>query len=382
VLAAALALLASSVGLVVAFARVHVRGGLRVEARLGLGELARALGAARAAWLVVFAVASGLTLVARTLQLRALARRRVLVSEPSLINSGPAPPLVSEPSLINSGPAPPLVSEPSLINSPGPPPAASEDPPSTSAVWRAVSVSALAHNLLPGRLGEAIRVLLLAREADIPPAAATAAVALERLLDLIALLAVTCVPSLLLGRAAGPLRHTSLIGATTAAVLVAALGLLWRHHATAIACLQRVRPSLARALTGFIDGLSAVATPRRLLAAAVPSLTLPVLLTLANAAALHAFGLHASHALALVAVTQLAVAVPSAPSSVGVYHAVATWLLATTGEPAAPTAAFAISTHALAVASSSALGAIALFGRSRRASGAPSSPPGGRGATR
>ena len=53
--------------------------------------------------------------------------------------------------------------------------------------------------------------------------------------------------------------------------------------------------------------------------------------------------------------------IPSAPSSVGVYHAAVTWLLPSLGAPLAQAAAFAIVTHAIGVVSFVALGTISLL---------------------
>jgi hypothetical protein len=111
---------------------------------------------------------------------------------------------------------------------------------------------------------------------------------------------------------------------------------------------------------GLAEGLSALGSPSRLAEAALTSLAIPATVAACYAAAAHAFGigLPQGGALLMVAAVFLAIAVPSAPSAVGVYHAVAGWVLAGYGAPVAAAAAFALSTHAIGVLEFILLGGI------------------------
>src|SRR2546430_1956179 len=104
-------------------------------------------------------------------------------------------------------------------------------------------------------------------------------------------------------------------------------------------------------------------TRGRLAEAALSTLCIPIALAGTYGSALYAFGLEglpAGTTLVLVAAILFAIAIPSAPSSVGVFHAVATWTLTALGAPPATAAAFALVTHAIGVVSFIGLGAVAL----------------------
>jgi uncharacterized protein (TIRG00374 family) len=227
----------------------------------------------------------------------------------------------------------------------------------------------MAQNLLPARLSEAARVVALVRAEKVRPASATGAVVFGRVLDLVAVLATTCIPFVLvperLPAAAGaPALHVfAVAGSVVAALLVLLLVLVQRRQAWLVERAGRVRPWLAHAVGGFVEGLSALRDRRRLGWAALASLAIPPTLALTYGAALLAFGLGGlpvGTALLLTAVVLFAIAVPSAPSSVGVFHAAATLTLTKLGAPAAQAAAFALVVHAIGVVSFISLGAVAL----------------------
>src|SRR6478672_5120187 len=149
-LVTAVGMVVSAVALVLAFARVELDGGLHLEPRFHLADLKAALAAARLGWLAGFALLNVASVLPRSWQLRTLARRR----------DGTAPSFV--------------------------------------AAYHACAIAMLAQNVLPARLGEAARVVALGRADDVAPANAAAAVVFGRVLDLISLILVVCVPSLLL----------------------------------------------------------------------------------------------------------------------------------------------------------------------------------------
>jgi uncharacterized protein (TIRG00374 family) len=309
----------SAVALLLAFWRVRFVGGLSVTPRVHLDELATAMRGVRGGWLLAYGALNISTLAIRAFQLEAAARRR----------DGKAP--------------------------------------RWYACYQAVAVGMMAQNVLPARLSEAARVVALTRADDVSAFSATGAVVLARVLDLAALLAVTCVPPLLLDLPAASTRGLRLgaeIGTVAAALLIALLIVLYRRRAALAERASRVRPWLGRLLAEFADGLSAIADRRRLAAVTVTSLAIPITLALQYGAAMLAFGLGglpSGTTLVLVAAILFAIAIPSAPSSVGVFHAATTFVLVGLGAPAAQAAALALVTHAVGVVTFVVLGAVALM---------------------
>jgi len=307
-------ILVSAVALVLAFGEVHVAGGLRVTAKVHWTDLRASLVAAQPGWLVAFVALNVASLAPRAFQLRALARRR------------------------------------------------DGAPPRLAATWHACALGLLAQNLLPARLGEAARVVALSRGGGVSAAGAASAVLLGRVLDLVALIAVVCVPSLWLDPSPR-LRLPATVGSALAAALVLALWLTYRAREAISRRAHRSGPRLGRLADELTDGLSALGSGARLASASVSSLAAPIVIAGCYGCALYAFGLGglpAGSSLILVATILLAISVPSAPSSLGVYHAAVTWLLPHLGATTAQAAAFAIATHALGVVTFVSVGALSL----------------------
>ena len=181
-----------------------------------------------------------------------------------------------------------------------------------------------------------------------------------------ALLLVTCVPSIALGLAAADTRAMHVfaaVGSAVAALMVTLLAILYRKRAAVAAWGHSHRKWLGQLVEGLADGLSALGSRRRLVEASWSTLAIPVALAATYGSALYAFdlgGLPTGTTLVLVAAILFAIAIPSAPSSVGVFHAVTTWTLTALGAAPARAAAFALVTHAIGVVTFIGLGAVAL----------------------
>jgi uncharacterized membrane protein YbhN (UPF0104 family) len=225
----------------------------------------------------------------------------------------------------------------------------------------------MAQNLLPARLSEAARVVALVRAEDVRASTVTGAVVFGRVLDLVALLLVTCVPSIALGLAAANTRAMHVgaaVGAGVAALLVGLLVWFYRRRVAVVLWAERQREWLGQLAAGFAEGLSALGSRRRLAEAALSTVIIPLALAATYGCALYAFnlgGLPTGTTLVLVAAVLFAIAIPSAPSSVGVFHAVTTWTLTALGAPVAQAAAFALVTHAIGVVTFVGLGGVAVM---------------------
>jgi uncharacterized membrane protein YbhN (UPF0104 family) len=308
----------SAVGFLFAFWHVHVRGGFSVDPRVHLSQLREALAGVRPLWLLAFAALNVSTLILRAFQTQSLVRRR---------DGGE---------------------------------------PRWRAAWQSVTVGMMMQNILPARLSEAARVVALVRADDVRASTVTGALILGRILDLVALLAVTCVPSIALGLAAANTRAMHIfaaVGSIVSALMVTLLVVFYRKRAAAAAWGHSHHQWLGHAVEGLADGLSALGSRRRLIEASWSTVAIPIALAATYGCAFYAFdlgGLPTGTTLVLVAAVLFAIAIPSAPSSVGVFHAVTTWTLTALGAEPARAAAFALVIHAIGVVTFIGLGAIAL----------------------
>ena len=249
---------------------------------------------------------------------------------------------------------------------------------SFGAAFRATAVGYAATTIFPARAGEVIRPYFLARsEASTSGMSATGAFAtiiLERMLDVIAVVALLASFVFVFGRdltAANPVAFTAVkwtgatVGAVTLAGLIVAFVLAGdpARLAQAMTRLEQVMPSslaglIARIAEKFATGLGAVRRPGRLLGALAWSIPLWLSIACGIWSVAEAFRLTIpfTGSFLLVALLVLGVAVPT-PGAVGGFHE-AFRLGATTfyGVPDARAVGAAIVLHVISIGPSLALG--------------------------
>jgi phosphatidyl-myo-inositol alpha-mannosyltransferase len=248
--------------------------------------------------------------------------------------------------------------------------------PDTAIAWapvaRATMIGVMASALVPGRLGEPTRVVVLTRRLDGPTGPMLAIVAgtvvsqtLINLLALGVLLAVTFTSV--------PLAHGHAAGIASALAVPLAVCLLvlfgprllalgqrsgWRRVANAANAVGRVL-NLAR------RGLLVFARPRHALAAIASQLLAWALQWLACYVVLLALGLQSQTGLAAAAAILLAVnlsaVLPATPSNVGVFQAACVVVLAAYGVGAGQGLAYGIILQAIEVVTALMLGIPALL---------------------
>ena len=210
--------------------------------------------------------------------------------------------------------------------------------PSFGNAFRATAVGAAASSILPARAGEVIRPYFLARHERMSATGAFATVVLERVLDILTVLALLAVYVFLLRPADQSTNHVALAavtwgGGTAAVVAVVTLAVLFvlagnpSRLGETLSRLERVLPSklagmLARIAEKFATGLGAIRKPGRLLVALALSVPLWLSIALGTWAAAEAFHLAISFAgsFLVLAVLSVGVAVPT-PGAVGGFHA-------------------------------------------------------------
>jgi hypothetical protein len=243
-------------------------------------------------------------------------------------------------------------------------------------LWAAIAMGWTVSVLLPGRLGEIARPLLLSRRAAIDGSAALGSVVLERLFDVVTIL---CMLAAYLVLAPPPAALTA-DGATTLAALRSAgiallatllvagiLAMAAARSATtrerAEAAIERVLPGrLAVLLSSFLRGMSGLRSTTGVAGILISSAALwgtvlvtYVLLFRAMAIDVPWFG-----SIPLLTLLVIGAAVPT-PAGVGAFHKVAQiGLVGLLGVPNEPAVAYAIVSHAVAFLPLAALGLLLL----------------------
>jgi uncharacterized protein (TIRG00374 family) len=209
--------------------------------------------------------------------------------------------------------------------------------------FRATTVGFAASAVLPARAGEVIRPYFLARQTPKVPngrmtaTAAFATIILERLLDVVTVLALLAAFVFFFGRNLNAVNPTGFAlvkwaGASAAAVSMTALVVLFvlagdpERLGRTMARLEQVLPSkvaglLAKLAEKFAHGLGAIRRPGRLLASLAWSLPLWLCIALGIWAMAKAFDLAIpfTGSFLMIALLTLGVAVPT-PGAVGGFH--------------------------------------------------------------
>ena len=221
-----------------------------------------------------------------------------------------------------------------------------------------------ANNVLPARLGELVRSHYLGDREGVSRASALGTVVVERVVDLVAVVAIASAALLVLS-VRGVVAGAVLVGAGVAGLFLVALGLGIIAHrlpgADRIAAIVGRWPrigDLGRSLQG---GLSVAARPRTLVEALLASAAAWSCSILALAAMGQALGLELSmgQAALMTSGIALASAIPAAPSNIGTFEAAAVATGAAVGLPPESALAVGLLSHAMILAVTSIGGAIA-----------------------
>jgi glycosyltransferase 2 family protein len=239
----------------------------------------------------------------------------------------------------------------------------------------------LANNVLPARLGELVRSHYLGDREGISRASALGTVVVERIVDLVAVVAIASTALLVLS-VRGVVASAVLVGAGVAGLFLVALALGIVAHRLPGA--DRVRVAVerwpqVRKLAGSLQGGLAVAgRPRTLAEALAVSACAWTVAILAWAAVGQSIGLHLSigQAALIASGVALASAVPAGPSNLGTFELAAVEIGKAIGVPADSAFALALIVHAAILVVTSVGGAVALarLGWVRRTDADPGPP--------
>jgi uncharacterized membrane protein YbhN (UPF0104 family) len=217
----------------------------------------------------------------------------------------------------------------------------------------------LMNTVLPARVGEFVRAFLIGRIPEIGTPTALATIAIEKVLDLSAVAVMVLLlpivwpvetwPAWLV-----PVAYTS-VGMVAAGLVTLAVMLLLRHRVTAlVAWLERRLPAIGRlglsALAGsLLEGLAALGQPKLLPGVVIWSslVWIGAMITVWTGIAGVGIGVGLAAVLLVLIVTNIGMAVPSAPGYVGVFHYLVVLCLEPFGIEATAAAGGALLIHAL-----------------------------------
>ena len=243
-------------------------------------------------------------------------------------------------------------------------------------LYPVVIIGYMANNVLPARLGELVRALLLSqREPEVSAPASIATLSVERLYDGLTLLTIGAVAAPVL-LAAGLFDGASASYRTTALLL--AVGVMLSFVValagfTALAVSQRAvnglitatrilpgrfRPLAAEIIRGFVEGLGTLNSPRKHVTLFLISLPVwlaeaGVYLILAYSFDLHtyfpSFWLLALAVLLVMVTSNLVTAIPASVGGIGPFEVVAQQTLVGLGIGAAAAASYSVAVHLVAL---------------------------------
>ncbi|MEW6355403.1 MAG: lysylphosphatidylglycerol synthase transmembrane domain-containing protein [Planctomycetota bacterium] len=238
----------------------------------------------------------------------------------------------------------------------------------------AVLIAFTANNVLPARIGEFVRPAIIKVRYEKSFTATFATVAVERLLDLVALgviLGYVCIfwPIPLHGGGgetpgAGGFDAVKagvflvvMIGGALAFVLVMRL---WPERVKRLVAWQR---TLLKLVDSFVVGLKFIDNLRHVILTLLYSLLVWAMAALSMYFSALAFGLTITYPGACMSLlcVALAVAIPQGPAFVGTFHWASQLAMQMLGNAAAPSASFGIQAHAVAVLPVTLCGLIALW---------------------
>jgi glycosyltransferase 2 family protein len=248
-----------------------------------------------------------------------------------------------------------------------------------------VLIGYLGNAVLPARMGDPVRAVLVGRREAIPASSAFGSVVLERAVDTLTL-ALIIFPAAAISGAPDWLVRAAGLAAVLAAAVV---GIAQTRVPVRVLDAARVRS--AEGIVPWIDrverfaiGMNTNGRPRALAAAAALSVVAWLLDGTIYWACGRAVGIDLPFAGAMLvsAITVLGTAIPSAPGYVGTFELAASTVAQGLGVPAAAALAFAVLVHALTVLPLAIGGAISLVWIGARfedlsADGTSAAPAGG-----
>ncbi len=228
----------------------------------------------------------------------------------------------------------------------------------TGSLFSALAIGYAANTFVPAHLGEVLRAYVVGKKRGVPSSAAFASIVVERIVDVVSLIAVM---ALVVGLHPFPgwvvQSGYAMLGG--ALLLLGALIGLKRFGSAAAAILHRILSPLPAPLgrrletlvLDFCSGIMPLKSAWHYLGVGVLSVAIWVCYALSNYACLKAFHLVTGHdlpwyaALVVLVVTTISVVIPSTPGYVGTYHYLCQVALVMFGVSTSEALSFAVVSH-------------------------------------
>lgn len=246
-------------------------------------------------------------------------------------------------------------------------------------MWGYLAIGYAANNILPARLGELVRSHYLGDREGISRASALGTVVVERVVDLVAVVAIASVALLILS-VRGVLVSAVFVGAAVAGLFLAILAIgIVAHRLPGIdrlAALVERWPAIRELGRSLQGGLGVVGRPRTLVETLLTSVAAWACSILAIAALSQALGapLSIGQAALMTSGIALAGAIPAAPSNIGTFEAAAVVVGTTIGLSGETALAIGLLSHGVILLITSVAGLIAFARLGWRASDDPGAP--------
>ena len=200
---------------------------------------------------------------------------------------------------------------------------------SQPSLFSVTCVGFLAIAAIPARIGELARPYLIAKKSSIKMSSALGTVVVERVLDSLAVLAITVTVLIWQDLPSWMIKSGIIFSILTLAMMAFVIGLVWKREAS-VAVIDRMlrllpgklAPKVNRVIHYFIDGFQVITDVKRL----VYLLFLSAVVWLVDVAAIYAllaaFGFHLPVLAAFVIMVILiaGIAIPTAPGFIGNWH--------------------------------------------------------------
>jgi uncharacterized protein (TIRG00374 family) len=234
-----------------------------------------------------------------------------------------------------------------------------DTPPPPRRVFNLLMIGYLANAVLPARPGDVVRAVLLRQIFGISFSYGVAGIVMERLFDALAICALGLIASFVVPLPSLLLSGLYTLAAAGLALAAMLLFLNWRRLSIAqlpvrfpIVFRHALARFLAEWLERFASAMRILYSPTRLSLAVLLTCLGWGTLVLSCVLLIQAFQVSVPPAAALLVLvaTNLGAIVPSSPGSLGVYHLMAVMALSVWQVDTAVAVAFAIASHALAIA--------------------------------